>query len=140
MRTKRFFLLTVILGLAGLAAIGLPARSSAALPRPAAAPYGSGVFLTASIGPNCIGVSWSSTVCARPYIGEFVVTELNGAEVTRVMTNYWGQAVVNLSPGRYLIGARTETIYPRAAPVVVDIADNGYVSIWLRLDAGPLGQ
>jgi len=73
-------------------------------------------------------------------VGEFVVTTLNGAEVTRVMTNYQGQALVDLPAGRYIVGARTESIYPYAAPVIVNVIADRYAYVSLRLDAGPRGQ
>jgi hypothetical protein len=138
MRTKQILLWLMILSLASAIVVGQPVRSSTALPL--SAQYGSGVFLTASIGPTCSGPSWYSTACARPYVGEFVVTALNGEEIMRVMTNYWGQAMVNLPPGQYLVGVRTESFYPRAAPVWVDVMADRYAYVSLRLDAGPPEQ
>jgi hypothetical protein len=135
MRTKRILLWVLFLSLAGLAVVGQPSRSSVALPLDAQS--GSGVFLAASIGPTCIGISWDSAVCARPFVGEFVATASNGEEVARFTTNYWGQATVNLSPGRYLVGLRSEDFYPRAAPVTVEVVADRYVYVFLRLDAGP---
>ncbi len=140
MRTKHSLLWVVILSVAALAVVGLPARSSAALPQAPTAQSGSGIWLTASIGPSCLGITWDSAICARPYIGEFVVTALNGTEIARVMTNYWGQARVDLVPGRYLVGVMTDNVYPRAAPVVVDIVANRYAFVALHLEAGPPEQ
>src|SRR5262245_18947938 len=126
MRAKQALLSVLILSLAGLAMISQPVRSvpaastSAALPKaqlPQAYQYGSGIFVTASIGAACSWTTWNSPACTQPYAGEFVVTELNGAEVARVLTNYQGQAMVNVTPGRYLVGVRTENIYPYAAPL-----------------------
>ncbi len=90
----------------------------------------SGVQLTAHINSPC-----TSAACPHPYAGEFVITELNGAEVTRVFTNQDGRATVNLPPGLYLVGVRTEEIYPLAAPVTVDILANHYVSVNMSLIA-----
>jgi len=94
----------------------------------------------ASITATCTEAAWYGSTCTQLYAGEFVVTALNGAEVTRVWTNFLGQAAVSLPPGRYLIGARTESIYPRAAPAIVDVVADRYTYVSLRLDAGPLGQ
>ena len=69
-----------------------------------------------------------------------MITALNGAEVTRVVTNQTGQATVDLPPGKYLLGVRTEDIYPLAAPVKVDVLADRYVHISLSLDAGPRRQ
>jgi hypothetical protein len=135
MRTKQILLWVIILSLAGLAVIGQPAQSATA-----SAPMRSGVFLMASIDMACTGVVWYGTTCMQPYAGEFVVTALNGAEVTRVWTNFLGQAAVSLPPGRYLIGARTESVYPRAAPALLDVVADRYTYASLRLDAGPRGQ
>jgi len=134
MRTKQILLWVMILSLAGLAVIGQPARSATAN-----APMQSGIFLLASINVTCTSVVWYGTTCSQPYAGEFVVTALNGAEVTRVWTNFLGQAAVSLPPGRYLIGARTESLYPRAAPALVDVVADRYTYASLRLDAGPRG-
>ena len=91
----------------------------------------SGVQLTAHMSSPC-----TSAVCPQPYAGEFVITELNGAEVTRVFTNHDGQATVHLPPGQYLLGVRTEEIYPLAAPATVNILANRYVSVDMSLIAG----
>lgn len=100
----------------------------------------SGVRLTASLFLRCAGVAESKAQCQQPYAGEFVITALNGAEVTRVVTNQTGQATVDLPPGKYLLGVRTEDIYPLATPVKVDVLADRYVHISLSLDAGPRRQ
>jgi hypothetical protein len=69
-------------------------------------------------------------------MGEFVITTLNGAVVTSVMTNRDGQAMIALSPGRYILGVKTENIYPLAAPVKVNVLADRYVHILLNLDSG----
>lgn len=135
MRTKQILWWVTILSLASVAAIGQPAPSAAA-----STPNRSGIFLMASLTVTCSGMVGYGTACTQLYAGEFVVTALNGAEVTRARTNFLGQAIINLPPGRYLIGARTESLYPRAAPVVVDVAADRYTYVSLRLDAGPRGQ
>jgi hypothetical protein len=96
----------------------------------------SGVRLAVNISPNCAGAGWYGTQCTQPYAGEFVVTALNGAVVTRVMTDYRGQATINLPPGRYILGARTENIYPFATPVRVNILNDRYAHISFNLLAG----
>jgi hypothetical protein len=131
MRTKQILLWLMILSLASVIVVGQPARSVIA-----SAPNRSGIFLIASINSTCTRVAWYGAICTQPYAGEFVVTALNGAEVTRLWTNYLGQAVVSLPPGRYLVGVRTENLYPRAAPVLVDIVADRYTYVSLRLDAG----
>ena len=78
--------------------------------------------------------------CVQPYAGEFVITELNGAVVTSVMTNQEGQATVELPPGKYILGVRTENVYPLAAPVKINILPDRYVHISLSLDSGLQGQ
>jgi hypothetical protein len=95
----------------------------------------SGVRLAANISPTCAGAAWYGSQCAQPYAGEFVVTALNGAEVTRVMTDYRGQATVNLPPGKYILGVRTENIYPLATPVRVNILADRYAHISFSLMA-----
>jgi hypothetical protein len=72
----------------------------------------------------------------QPYAGEFVITALNGAEVARVTTNQQGQATVELPPGKYILGVRTEDLYPRVVPVKVNILASRYVYISLSLDSG----
>jgi hypothetical protein len=155
MRTKQIFLWMLILSLASTAiacqpafavsapAIAvLPGTSIAALAMPPASrpmpafQGGSGIYLMASIGPTCTTANSFGPECRQPYAGEFVVTELNGAEVTRVATNYQGQAMVALSPGRYLVGVRTEEFYPRAAPAVVNVLANRYAYVSFSLDTG----
>ncbi len=100
----------------------------------------SGVRLTANIDGECTGAVESNARCVQPYTGEFVITALNGAEVARVMTNQYGQATSNLPPGKYILGVRTENIYPLAAPVKVDILADRYVHISFSLDSGLRGQ
>jgi hypothetical protein len=67
-------------------------------------------------------------MCSQPYAGEFVVTTYNGAEVARVVTNWSGQGMVSLPPGRYIVGVRTTGYYPQAAPVYVSVYANSYAS------------
>ena len=136
MRTKQILLWALILSLAILAMGSQPARSAPAAQFPQAFQYGAGIYLTANIGSTCASTTWYSPGCAQPYAGEFVVTELNGAEVTRVMTNYVGQAAVNLPPGRYLVGVRTEDYYPYAAPLIVNVLPDRYAYVSFRLDPG----
>jgi len=100
----------------------------------------SGVYLTAYISPICPGTVRSNTGCVQPYAGEFVVTELNGAVVTDVMTNNEGQVIIHLPPGKYILGAKTESVYPLAAPVKVDVLSDQYVHILINLDSGLGGQ
>jgi len=96
----------------------------------------SGVRLTALIDTLCTSAARPDTGCVQPYAGEFVVTELNYAEVTRVVTNHEGQATVELPPGKYILGVRTEGIYPLAAPAKVNVLADHYVSISFSLDSG----
>jgi hypothetical protein len=100
----------------------------------------SGVILTATIDGKCVGPATSNAICVRPYAGEFVITALNGAEVARVMTNQQGQATINLPPGKYILGARTENIYPLAAPVKINVLAGRFVHILISLDSGLPGQ
>ncbi|HSD82717.1 MAG TPA: hypothetical protein VLG46_02605 [Anaerolineae bacterium] len=96
----------------------------------------SGVHLAANINQKCAEAAQPNADCVLPYTGEFVITELNGAEVTRVTTDRAGQVTVDLPPGKYILGVRTEEIYPLAAPVKVDVLADGYVSVSLSLDSG----
>jgi hypothetical protein len=116
---------------AAISSIGMSAPALGSFGR-----TGSGVYLTASISPLCVGPAQTRAECVRPYMGEFVVTELNGAEVVRVMTNQLGQAIINLPPGTYLVGARTENIYPLAAPIRVSVLSDRYAYISISLDSG----
>jgi hypothetical protein len=145
MRAKQVLSWVLILSLASLAMVSQTARSVsaastiAALPAaqlPQAYQYRSGIFVTASIGAACGWTSWNLPGCAQPYTGEFVVTELNGAEVARVLTNYQGQAMVDLSPGRYVVGVRTENYYPYAAPLIVNVLPGRYAYVSFWLDSG----
>ena len=97
----------------------------------------SGLYLTARIYAPCVGTTWFASVCSQPYAGEFVVTTYNGAEVARVMTNWSGQGMVSLPPGRYIVGVRTAGYYPQAAPVYVSVYADRYASVWFNLTAGP---
>lgn len=108
---------------------------SVPVPAPAAL-TSSGVYLTAQISPVCLGAVPLDAKCVQPYMGEFVITTLNGAVVTSVMTNRDGQATIALSPGRYILGVKTEDIYPLAAPVKVNVLADRYVHIFLNLDSG----
>ncbi len=147
MHTKQMLLWVLVLGVAGLAIASQGARSVsasanssvAALPVPQASQYRMGLFVTATSGPGCNGAAWygPASACSQPYAGEFVVTALNGAEVAQVMTNYLGQATVDLPPGWYLVGVRTESYYPRAAPVMINVFANRYTSVSFRIDSGP---
>ena len=96
----------------------------------------SGVRLTAHISPMCAGEAQPGVECVRPYAGEFVVTELNGAEVTSVATDGAGQATVDLAPGEYIVGVRIEAMYPRAEPVTVNVLADQYAFISFNLDSG----
>ncbi len=137
----------MVLGVVGLAVASQDARSVsasanssvAALPVLQASRYGSGLFVMASSGTACAGVAWygPASACTQPFAGEFVVTALNGAEVARVLTNYLGQATVDLPPGWYLVGVRTESYYPRAAPVMINVFANRYTSVSFRINSGP---
>ena len=100
----------------------------------------SGVYLTAYISPMCAETVQPDTGCVQPYAGEFMITELNGAVVASVVTNNEGQATVELPPGRYILGVKTENIYPLAAPVKVNVLANRYVVISFSLDSGLRGQ
>ena len=97
----------------------------------------SGLYLTARINAPCAGAVRSGSVCSQPYAGEFVVTASNGAEVARVMTNWAGQAIVTVPPGRYIVGVRTAGYYPQATPVYVSVYADRYASVWFNLTAGP---
>jgi hypothetical protein len=97
----------------------------------------SGLYLTARLTTPCLGAAWLGVVCSQPYAGEFVVTAYNGAEVARVMTSWSGQAMVNLPPGRYIVGVRTAGYYPQAAPVAISVYAGRYTSVWFNLNAGP---
>jgi hypothetical protein len=112
-----------------------PVSTSTPVPTPAKETV-SGVVLTASISPMCAAPAQPNAECVRPYTGEFVITELNGAEVTRVITSQNGQAMVNLPPGKYILGVRTEDIYPLAAPVKVNVLADQYASVSLNLNSG----
>jgi hypothetical protein len=148
MNTKKILVWVSIFIVAGLVIALQPSRlvsastssSVAALPAaPQIAEYRSGIFVMASSGLACAGVAWYGPVsaCMETYTGEFVVTALNGEEVTRVMTNYQGQARVDLPPGWYIVGVRTETYYPHAAPVIISVPADGYASVFFRIDLGP---
>jgi hypothetical protein len=65
-----------------------------------------------------------------------MITELNGAVVTSVLTDYEGQATVNLPPGTYLVGVVTEGVYPQAAPIRVNVPAGRYVDVSFSLNAG----
>jgi hypothetical protein len=95
------------------------------------------LYLTARIIAPCFCAAWPGTACSQPYMGEFVVTAPNGAEVARVMTNWAGQAMVNVPPGRYIVGVKTAGYYPQAAPVAVGVYADRYASVWINLNAGP---
>lgn len=155
MRAKQFLLCLVVLSFVVLAAAYQPAQSMSTSPAPSSSgvyqvtpvptpawmptpvfQQSSGVRLAANIGPTCSGAAWPGTQCAQPYVGEFVVTAPNGAEVTRVSTNYAGQAMVNLPPGRYIVGVRTENIYPWAPPTRVNVLADRYASVSFSLDSG----
>jgi hypothetical protein len=118
--------------------------SVAALPASASLPQAtqnySGIFLTAIIGPTCIRTTWYGPECGQPYVGEFVVTALNGAEITRVWTNYQGQATVALPPGKYIVGVRTEDVSAWTAPQIVNVFADRYASISFGVNADPGGQ
>jgi len=123
------------MALPGMALEPTPAPTSSWVPAPVPQSE-SGVRLTARIDTLCANEARPGDECVQPYAGEFVVTALNGAEVTRVTTNYAGQATVDLPPGEYLLGVRTEDIYPLAAPIKVNVFADRYASVSFSLDAG----
>lgn len=132
MRIKQVWLRAIVFSLALMAGAGFPATAVAA-----GTANRSGIVLTAHVVLPCNGVVWIDATCTQPYLGEFVVTAPNGAEITRVRTNFLGQAVINLAPGRYLVGARTESIYPRTVPALVEVAAERYTYVSLRVELGP---
>jgi hypothetical protein len=132
MRAKQMLWGMLLLAVLSVPVFDQPLRSTAA-----GTPLRSGLILLANITAACTGPARPEITCSQPYVGEFVVTALNGAEVARLRSNYLGQAVVALPPGRYLVGARTELRYPRAAPVAVDVVADRYTYVVLRLEAGP---
>ncbi len=154
MRAQQFWFGLIIFSVIVLAATYQPVQSKSTLvaaapdatyqvtPFPTRAPMptpvsqnASGVQLAANISPTCAGAARYGSQCVQPYAGEFVVTALYGAEVTRVMTDYRGQATVNLPPGKYILGVRTENIYPLSTPVRVNILADRYARISLHLMA-----
>lgn len=152
MQAKQILWWVLILALVSMAAgcqsanLLSASAASSAMALPASAPLpqtiqnNSGIYLAATIGPTCVRSTWYDSECGQPYVGEFVVTELNGAEVTRVMTNYQGQATIALPPGKYIVGVRTENIYFWTAPAVVNVLADRYASISFHVDSGPYGQ
>ena len=153
MRAQRWGQWLLVLSVIGLAAACQSAQSLSVPPTPITpitvfetnpvstltptpAKQTSGVHLAVNINLKCAKAMQPNTECAQPYTGEFVITELNGAEVTRVTTDRGGQATVDLPPGKYILGVRTEEIYPLAAPVKIDVLADGYVSVSLSLDSG----
>ena len=158
MRARRFLVWLLILTVTTMVAACQPAQSMSAPPTlPAVMPImtveitpaptsmpapnpvlhsESGVYLTARIGPLCARKAQSDVECVQPYAGEFVVTAPNGAEVTRVVTDQDGQATVELPPGQYILGVRTESIYPFAVPVKVNVVAARYELISFNLDSG----
>lgn len=132
MRTKQILLWVLILSLASVVFVSRPALSVAA-----DTSTRSGIFLLASANVACTGTVRYGVVCTQPYAGEMVVTALNGEEITRLWTNFLGQAMVSLPPGQYLIGVRTESYYPRAAPVRVEVVADRYAYVALRMDLEP---
>lgn len=136
MRAKQILWGLLLLAVLSVPVLDQPLRSTAA-----GTPIrSSGIILLANIAAVCSGPARPGITCSQPYAGEFVVTALNGAEVARLRTNYLGQAVAALPPGRYLVGVRTETLYPRAAPVTMDVIADRYTYVVLRLEAGPRDQ
>ena len=112
-----------------------PVPTSPPMPTPTAQTP-SGVYLSTRISPMCSGSAQSTAECVRPYAGEFVITKPNGAVVASVMTNQAGQAAIELPPGKYVLGVRTENIYPLAAPVTINLLPDRNVHISLSLDSG----
>ncbi len=105
MRARRFGRWLLVASAMLMAAACQPARSLSAPPAPRSTimpiamfevtpvstsvpvptPVGqtpSGVSLAANISPLCAGAAQSNAGCVQPYAGEFVITGLNGAEVT----------------------------------------------------------
>ncbi len=98
----------------------------------------SGFVLTATLGPTCPGPQQEGQVCTAPYEGKFIVMHADGSEVARFNTGVDGRAVVDLSPGRYIVSlapgaGRTQ---PRGEPVEVIVVAGQRVAVDLELDTG----
>jgi hypothetical protein len=98
----------------------------------------SGLTFVATLGPICPGPQREDQVCTVPYQGEFVVTRPDGSEVARFKTDVDGRAVVDLSPGDYIVLAKFEAgqSQPRGGPVEVNVVAGQYVEVALDLDTG----
>ncbi len=115
----------------------VPAVTREALPSPMSTPSaGSGIHLTANIGPTCPGPQRPGQVCTQPYQGLFIVTDQANAEVARVTTDQSGKATIDLPPGHYTIAPKVEGKFPSSAPTAVTIPAGQYVEVSIELDTG----
>jgi hypothetical protein len=113
--------------------LGEPTGSSSPVSTPSAA---SGIHLTATLGSTCPGPTRPNQVCAQPYEGLFVVTDANGAEVTRATTDQNGTATIDLPPGDYTVTPKIEGRLPSGAPVTATVIAGQYAEVSLELDSG----
>jgi hypothetical protein len=105
-------------------------------PMPAA---GSGIRITATIGPTCPGPERPGQVCTKPYVGEFVVTSKdNSKEVARFTTDNDGRATIDLPPGDYVIMPKLDPKmpYPKGGPMSVSVPIGAYTDVTFDLDTG----
>jgi hypothetical protein len=94
----------------------------------------SGVRLAASVGPTCAVATQYGTQCVQPYAGEFVVTALNGAVVTRVMTDYRGPRRSICPLGSIFLGRGRRTLPTLAQSKSMSslIATSPFHSAWIQ--------
>lgn len=100
---------------------------------------GSGVRVTATIGPTCAGPERPGQVCTKPYVGEFVVTSKdNSKEVARFTTDNDGRATFDLPPGDYFLMPKLDpkTRYPSGGPMSVSVSIGAYADVTFELDTG----
>ena len=111
------------------------APTIAPIPTPA---LQSGLTFVATLGPTCAGPQREDQICTVPYQGEFVVTRPDGSEVARFQTDVDGRAVVDLSPGDYIVLAKFEAgqSQPSGGPIEVHVVAGQYAEVTFDLDTG----
>lgn len=107
----------------------------AATPSPLAA-AGSGIRLTATLGPTCPGPQRPGQVCTKPYVGLFIVQTEAGQVVTEVTTDAKGQATIDLPPGQYTLTPKTNGPMMKGAIVHVTVPSGQVVDVSADVDTG----
>jgi hypothetical protein len=99
---------------------------------------GSGIQGTVEAGPTCPVERLNSPCPPHPLAATVVVTDSQGAEVTRFHSGTDGRFKVDLPPGTYtLVGQPIgASMLPRPIPTTVTVTSGSYAAVNVEYDSG----